>query len=246
MTETDEDYSLPLPPKLIQVTISAVSLASFVTSAMFLKSCDFVSTPDMGAFGLFSSRSSFEEIFVCVPYPLHTSFYNSFIAARAMGVIAAIFGGFTMVVLAAGTMMQIEKNAWKTCGAMLVFSFVFQSLTFLVFYSGECRLRDDDGELIKDKENQCTLELGAFLSISAAALYLGAGVAISITPNFKRPLLDCWQRTSIVESNPEQSREIIAPQQPEVPLDAAPQKTIKRIRTLADGSQVVSFESCPV
>lgn len=223
--------------------MSAVSLAGFITSCLFLKSCNFIWTPTNGYIGLFSERTvGVNNQFVCVP-SASREVYNSFIAARAMGVIAAIFGGFAIVVLTAGTLMTVERNVWKTSGAMMLFGFLCQSLTFLLFNIEECRPRKEDGSLRYD-ENLCSLEMGAYLSVSAAALFFGAGVVILKIPPFESPLLNCCLRKGEKMGESQHT-------DPTIPYssgtaDAAPQQTIKRVRVMPDGTQVVSFESVPL
>lgn len=250
MTNKDEaeQASCPIPQKLNQTIVSAVSLAGFITSCLFLKSCNFISTPSDDVIGLFSERTISNGLYVCSSYSseggvyssLSGGVYNSFMAARAMGVIAAIFGGFAISVLTAGTLMNIERNIWKTTGAMLLFSFICQSLTFLVFNIEDCRPRKEDGSLEYPGENQCSIQLGAYLSVSSAVLFFGAGVVILKIPPFESPLLNCWLRSDT---------KIEASQHTDPTwgtADVTPQQTVKRVKIMPDGSQVVSYESVPV
>jgi len=117
--------------------------------------------------------SETDSVGYCEPYSKDSTGVNSFLSAShvagaAFAVIATIFGGLAILSLTCQIFVKLRNVVWYSTGYILISSFLFQSLSFLVLNSDRC----------KDSKTQCRIGRGGELSIVATILYFGTGFTI--------------------------------------------------------------------
>mmetsp|Transcript_22414 Transcript_22414/g.40181 ORF Transcript_22414/g.40181 Transcript_22414/m.40181 type:complete len:304 (+) Transcript_22414:78-989(+) len=169
-------------PIAVRITVWCLSFVGFVLSSLAVSSCRFIklaTITDAGSIsvafvGIYSFQSSSG---ICVPLSLLSQNSSSSLkAARAFGVLAALFGGVvTMWILISIMFTGTNKPLWITMASLLVASTAFQLIIFIAFNDESCK-GDNVNEIFVD----CSIAEGSAFAISASLFYLLACIGMFI------------------------------------------------------------------
>jgi hypothetical protein len=140
---------------------------------------------------------------------------GSWKAAQAFGVLAAIFGGITMLILLTPLCMStMNKGLWNFLAFLEILCLILQGLTFLIFNTDLC-------DSSTNTSVKCSIDGGASTAIAAMVLYLLAAIVICKTPYPDAPLFKFSQdlnvdtTSTVVTPQNEESKEARAEEVPE-------------------------------
>jgi len=114
-------------------------------------------------------------------------------AARAFGVMSALFGGVVLVTMFIGLFLVYPMVIWRVIMSFLFVIAIFQLLTLSFFGSDLCTnltLEDDDYSLNVDTYfDDCLPEMGAICSIVAFLFWIVAGIFTCLLPAKTIPII---------------------------------------------------------
>mmetsp|Transcript_29565 Transcript_29565/g.50348 ORF Transcript_29565/g.50348 Transcript_29565/m.50348 type:complete len:224 (+) Transcript_29565:311-982(+) len=167
------------------MTLWCLSFSGFVLSSLAVSSCRFIKVAtitDVGDIGVaFLGLYNFQASSgICVSSSLLSSLprgemaTSSLKAARAFGVLAAVFGGVvSMWILISIMFTGTNKPLWITMASLLVASTIFQLITFISFNDEACKDNVEDKIFV-----DCSIEEGSAFAISASLFYLITSVGM--------------------------------------------------------------------
>ena len=201
--------NVPYPPSgpsfHIRILVMSLGLIAFILSAVVSGGCAFVvpTAPsqqcnDNGEYGLnkFKPVNCKNNIAIAASCTDYTTSMDELLdekvtAARALGNLATIFGGL----LWAGSLFMLgfkfPGGMFKSIGAMYIFCFITQMLTFLILGTSACAGAQADVIKLADPDYKCKLGSDAITAIFAAIFYLGIGLTVLISPVPTTAVINC-------------------------------------------------------